>query len=88
VVAFVNSALKAARYAVLINDLRRSSLHLGLVYLGLPIFRSPISYSDGLASVRQAYTPEELRNLITRTNASSTEIRTRYLFRMGAIAWK
>lgn len=88
VIAFVNSALKAARYAVLINDLRRSSLHLALVYLGYPIFRSPISRVDGVASVRQAYTPEELRDLIAHTNASSAELRTRYLFRMGAIAWK
>lgn len=88
VIAFVNSALKAARYAVLINDLRRSSLHLALVYLGLPIFRSPISRADGVASVRQAYTPGELHDLITQTNALSCEIRSRYLFRMGAIAWK
>lgn len=88
VIAFINGALKAARYAVLINDLRRSSLHLALVYAGMPIFRSPISRSDGLASVRQAYTPEELHELMSQTNATALEIRTRYLFRMGAIAWK
>jgi len=88
VIAFVNGALKAARYAVLINDLRRSSLHLAMVYAGMPIFRSPISYVDGLASVRQAYTPVELRELVSQTNASSLELRNRYMFRMGAIAWK
>lgn len=88
VVSFINGALKAARYAVLINDLRRSSLHLAMVYAGMPIFRSPISHLDGLASVRQAYTPQELRELMNRTNATSSELRTRYLFRMGAIAWK
>jgi hypothetical protein len=38
--------------------------------------------------VRQAYTPEELRQLMGQTNAASSEIRLRYLFRMGAIAWK
>jgi 2-polyprenyl-3-methyl-5-hydroxy-6-metoxy-1,4-benzoquinol methylase len=88
VIGFINGALKAARHAVLINDLRRSSLHLAMVYAGMPIFRSPISYVDGLASVRQAYTPEELREMIRQTNATSLELRTRYLFRMGAIAWK
>lgn len=88
VIAFINGALNAARYAVLINDLRRSSLHLATVYAGMPIFRSPISRSDGLASVRQAYTPDELRELMSQTNATSMELRTRYLFRMGAIAWK
>lgn len=88
VIDFVDHALTVARYAVLINDLRRSPLHLALVCLGMPLFRSPISRTDGLASVRQAYTPDELRELIRQTKAISLEIRTRYLFRMGAIAWK
>lgn len=88
VIAFVNGALAVARCAVLINDLRRSSLHLALVYAGWPMFRSRISRVDGVASVRQAYTPLELRSLVERTNATSLELRTRYLFRMGAIVWK
>ncbi len=88
VIAFVNGALTVARHAVLINDLRRSPLHLALVYAGMPIFRSRIAFVDGLASVRQAYTPKELAWLIAQTNTASLEIRTRYLFRMGAIAWK
>lgn len=88
VINFVNGALAVARHAVLINDLRRSPLHLALVHTMMPVFRSPISLPDGLASVRQAYTPDELRALMGQTRAASTEIRTRYLFRMGAIAWK
>ncbi len=88
VIAFVNRALAVARHAVLINDLRRSSLHLALVYAGMPIFRSPISRVDGVASVRQSYTPQELRELLARTNAASSELHNRYLFRMGVIAWK
>ncbi len=88
VIAFVNGALAVAQRAVLINDLRRSSLHLALVYAGMPIFRSPIAFRDGLASVRQSYTPEELRELMRQTNATHSEIHMRFLFRMGAIAWK
>ena len=88
VIAFVNGALEVARRAVLINDLRRSSLHLALVYAGMPIFRSAISRFDSVASVRQAYTPEELRELMGQTKAARSEIRLHYLFRMGAIAWK
>ncbi len=88
VIEFVNGALMVARHAVLINDLRRSRLHLALVYAGMPMFRSPISFADGVASVRQAYTPEELRALMAQTKAASSEIRIKYLFRMGAIAWK
>lgn len=88
VIDFVNGALQVARRAVLINDLRRSSLHLALVYAGIPMFRSRASRFDSVASVRQAYTPEELQRLIERTDATSIDLRSKYLFRMGAIAWK
>ncbi len=88
VIAFVNGALAVARHAVLINDLRRSSIHLALVYACTPIFRSPISRFDSVASVKQAYTRDELRELLQQTNAARFEIGLRYLFRMGAIVWK
>jgi 2-polyprenyl-3-methyl-5-hydroxy-6-metoxy-1,4-benzoquinol methylase len=88
VIAFVNGALAVARRAVLINDLRRSPFHLALVYAGTLLMRSPVSRYDGVASVRQAYTPQELRQLLGQTNAASAEIQRRYLFRMGAIVWK
>jgi len=73
---------------VLINDLRRSRLHLAAVYTGWPLFRSRISYVDGLASVRQAYTPRELDEMVRRSNAAAGQIWTTYLFRMAAIVWK
>ena len=85
---FLNGALTVARHAVLINDLRRSRLHLAAVYSGWPLFRSRISFIDGLASVRQAYTPHELRALIHQSQARASELRNMYLFRMAAIAWK
>ena len=87
-IQFLNGALEVARYAVLINDLRRSRLHLAAVAAGWPLFRSRISFIDGLASVRQAYTPQELRALIEQSRARSSEVRTMYMFRMAAIAWK
>jgi hypothetical protein len=88
VISFINGALAVARHAVLINDLRRSTLHLALVYAARPLFRSPISRFDSAASVRQAYTPRELRELLQQTKARSFEIWIRYLFRMGAIVWR
>jgi hypothetical protein len=87
-IAFLNGALAVARHAVLVNDLRRSRLHFALVYAGRPLFRSPISWLDGLASVRQAYTPPELREMMRQSRASASELRTTHLFRMAAIAWK
>ena len=88
VVEFLNGALEVARHAVLINDLRRSRLHLALVCAGWPLFRSRISWIDGMMSVRQAYTPRELREMIRQSRASRSELRTEFLYRMGAVAWK
>jgi ubiquinone/menaquinone biosynthesis C-methylase UbiE len=87
-VRFVNEALRVCRVAVLINDLVRHALHLSLVYAGLPLYRSRITRHDAPASVRQAYTPEEMTTWLKQTSASRTEIHRHYLFRMGVIAWK
>jgi len=86
-VTFVKSGLTLARIAVVINDLRRSATHLALVYMGFPLFSSRITRHDGPASVRRAYTPDEMRKMLSKTNATRVEISTHYLYRMGAIAW-
>ncbi len=88
VVACVNEGLRVASRAVLINDLRRSRLHLALVYAGMPLYRSRLTRNDGPASVRQAYTISELVELLRRTAAARFEIYPHYLCRMGAIVWK
>lgn len=87
-VQFVNEALRTCRIAVLVNDLVRHRLHLAMVYAGLPLFRSRLTWHDAPASVRQAYTLEEMQSMFEQTHAAQVEIRRRYLFRMGAIAWK
>ena len=88
VIQFVNEALRCCRVGVVINDLIRSSLHLALVYAGFPLYRSRITRNDAPASVRQAYTPEELRDLLRKTTAARVEIHKHFLFRMGVIARK
>jgi len=85
---FVGEALRVCRVAVIINDLIRHSLHMALVYAGLPLYRSRITRNDAPASVLQAYTPVEIRELLSQTRAARTEISRHYLFRMGVIAWK
>jgi len=87
-VQFVNEALRTCRIAVLVNDLVRHRLHLALVYVSLPLFRSRMTWHDAPASVRQAYTLNEMHHLFQQTDAAQVEIRKRYLFRMGVIAWK
>ena len=88
VVQFVNEALRVARLAVVINDLRRNSLHLGLVYSGFPLYRSRLTRHDAPASVLRAYTPQEMLGILGRTRAARVELTRHYLCRMGAIAWK
>jgi ubiquinone/menaquinone biosynthesis C-methylase UbiE len=85
---FVREALRVCRRAVLINDLIRSRLHLGLVYLGLPLFRSRITWHDAPASVRQAYTVDEMREVLSQLPAQRIEITRHYLYRMGVLVWK
>jgi SAM-dependent methyltransferase len=85
---FACEALRVCRRAVLINDLVRSPIHLGLVYLGLPLFRSRITWHDAPASVRRAYTPDEMRDLLSHLPARRIEISKHYLYRMGVLVWK
>ena len=87
-VRFVDEALRVCRVAVLINDLVRHPLHMALVYAGLPLYRSRLTRHDAPASVRQAYTPEEMKSLLAQSEAARVEIHRHYLFRMGVIAWK
>jgi SAM-dependent methyltransferase len=87
--SFGDEAARVSRCAVLINDLIRHPLHLALVYAGFPLMRSYVSRVDGVASVRRAYTPEEVRHILgSSRSVDHIEISTHYLFRMGVIAWK
>ena len=85
---FANEALRVARTAFLINDLRRSAIHLGLVYLGQPLFRSRLTRHDTVASVQRAYTTLEMKQILQTSSARAVEINNTFLYRMGAIAWK
>jgi ubiquinone/menaquinone biosynthesis C-methylase UbiE len=89
---FVSEALRVSRRAVLINDLVRHPLHVALVCAGFPLMRSRLARNDGLASVRRAYVPEEILEIlsskVTADRPGQIEISRHYLFRMGVIVWK
>ena len=85
---FASEALRVSRRAVLINDLIRSRIHLALVYLGLPIFRSRITWHDAPVSVRQAYTVHEMQEMLSLLSVQRIEISRHYLYRMGVLLWK
>jgi hypothetical protein len=81
-------ALRVARLAVVINDLIRNRLHLGLVYMGLPLFRSRLTWHDAPASVRRAYTLSEMKSLLAALPARRIDASRHFLFRMGVLIWK
>ncbi len=87
---FTGEALRVSRCAVLINDLVRHPMHLALVYAGFAVMRSYVSRADGLASVRRAYVPHEMRQILLSAAEppARVDISRHFLFRMGVIAWK
>ncbi|HYA26321.1 MAG TPA: methyltransferase domain-containing protein [Terriglobales bacterium] len=87
-VRFVNEGLRVCRVAVLINDLVRHPLHWALVYAGWPLYRSRLTQHDAPASVRAAYTPQEMREILKETSAREVVMGRHYLFRMGVVVWK
>jgi ubiquinone/menaquinone biosynthesis C-methylase UbiE len=88
VVQFVNEGLRVCRAAVIINDVVRDPIHLALVYLSLPLYRSHFTHHDAPASVRRAYTIDEMREMLEQTMVARLEIERYPLYRMGAIAWR
>jgi len=88
IVRFINESLRVARVAAVVNDLRRTRAHLALTYAGFTLYRSRITRHDAPASVRRAYTVDEMRDLLEGSRAAAVEIRNHYLCRMGAIAWR
>ncbi len=85
---FAREALRVCRVAFLVNDVVRSPIHLALTYAGFPLYRSRITRNDAPASVRQAYTPAELNELLQPLTARPVQISRHHLYRMGIIAWK
>jgi hypothetical protein len=87
---FTREGLRVSRHALLFNDLVRHPVHLGLVFAARPLMRSHVSWLDGLTSVRRAYVPREIRNMLPHacTPRTRIEISRSYLFRMGVIVWK
>jgi flavin-dependent dehydrogenase len=63
---FAIEAVRVSRFALLINDLRRSYLHLAAVHAGAPLFRR-ITRNDSVASVWNSYTMGEMRDLLKFT---------------------
>ena len=79
---------QVARHAVIINDLQRNLLPYLFIRVAYPFARSRIPRFDGPASVRQAYTREELRRLAESAGFRNFEIERMGAYRLGMTIWK
>lgn len=77
-----------ASEAVLINDLERHRLPYVFIRLARPFARSRITRHDGAASVRQAYTKDELAALARRAGFTNFDVERLPAFRLGLALWK
>jgi SAM-dependent methyltransferase len=77
-----------ASEAVLVNDLERHPLPYVFIRLARPFARGRITRHDGAASVRQAYTRDELENLAQRAGFSNFTVERLPAFRLGLMLWK
>lgn len=73
--ALLRSLLETVGRAVLVNELRRGALHYAAAWaLARALTRNPITRNDAPASVRNAYTPQELRALGRSSGAARVEV--------------
>jgi len=81
-VCLMREAARVSREGFALLDLRRHVFPLVFVRLaGRLFFRSRVSLEDGIASVRQAYTPAEARK-IAEAAAAGTRVEKVFPFRM------
>jgi ubiquinone/menaquinone biosynthesis C-methylase UbiE len=79
---------RIASEAVLINDLERHPLPYFFIRIAWPFARSRLTRHDGAASVRQAYTKDELEILARRAGFTHFEVDRLPAFRLGLALWK
>lgn len=80
--ALLAEAARVSRRGFALLDLRRHRAPLAfLALVGRFAFESPVSLHDGLASVRQAYTPAELRAIAQRA-APGARVRRLFPYRL------
>ncbi len=76
-VRLLRSLAQASERVLLLQDLRRTSVGYALAWLGLHVLtRSPVARSDGLTSVRSAFTLAEVRRLASEAGLAHVELET------------
>jgi ubiquinone/menaquinone biosynthesis C-methylase UbiE len=88
IVEFANECLRVCAHACIINDLRRGYFHYLTAYAGRLLYKSRITTHDSVASVRRAYTRDELREILESSKAATIDFSDHYFSRMGVVLWK
>jgi 2-polyprenyl-3-methyl-5-hydroxy-6-metoxy-1,4-benzoquinol methylase len=85
-VAFLALLAAAARHAVLVDDLRRTTLGLGLAWAGCAMLtRSPVVHVDAPLSVRAAFREHEALSLFAAADMTDVVVRRHWPQRFLAI---
>jgi SAM-dependent methyltransferase len=83
----LRSLLALCRRALVVNDLRRSWVPYTFSRLVFPfVFRSRVSVSDGLISIRRGFTDPELRAAFTAAGVTQLRLVRRFPYRLVAVA--
>ena len=88
VISLLQNMRGCARHMIIISDLRRTRWGLAAAWIGCrALSRSRMVHSDGVASVRAAWTPEELLDLATQAGLTGVRIYRRWPWRM-LLVWE
>ncbi len=88
VVKFLDKMKSSTKHMLVVNDLVRSYPSLMMVSVATQMLsRSPVVHSDGPASVRAAFTPDELKALALDAGLNSVNIVERFPCRM-MLVWR
>lgn len=80
---------QSARKGIIMSDLTRGWLPQIAFKLGQPIFaRNFLTQHDGIASIRRAYTPDELLHLAQTAGLSDVRVHRHFGWRMTLVAEK
>ncbi|HEY7348984.1 MAG TPA: methyltransferase domain-containing protein [Ktedonobacterales bacterium] len=87
-VAVLRELARVARRAIIVTDLQRNRpLYVGGWLLMHTLIRNRVTRHDGLASIRRAYTPAEVRALAEQADLRSATIHTALRLRQ-ALIWQ
>jgi SAM-dependent methyltransferase len=87
VAPLLESLFSLCRRALVVNDLHRALVPYLFGRAVFPlVFRSPVSVADGLASIRRAFRPAELRSAFASAGIPRVHVRRSFPYRLVAVA--